>query len=144
MDDEANKQLTKPFQVRWNESLGKPECPYLRRWVFIFFGFSIRLHHWISSDDQRYFHDHPWNFISIIFKGSYKNVTPTGTVEFKAPAMWKSDGMKQHYVVVPPSGAWTLLLCSRPYRKWGFWVNGKLWRPLRYFSKFGPHNKLCE
>ena len=34
-------------------------------------------------------------------------------------------------------GAWTILLCSRPYHKWGFYVNNHKWRPLRYFSKFG-------
>ena len=40
-------------------------------------------------------------------------------------------------------GAWTILLCGRPYHKWGFYVKnnetGKYvkWRPLRYFSKFG-------
>ena len=70
---------TKPFklfQIRWAEKLGYPECPYLVRWTFIFFGYSIRIHHWIKSDDDRYFHDHSANLLSIVLKGQYWNVKP--------------------------------------------------------------------
>lgn len=65
------------FQIRWAEPLGKPECPYMFRWVFVFFGFSIRLHHWIRSDDKRFFHDHPWSFITLVLKGQYTDVSPS-------------------------------------------------------------------
>ena len=44
---------------------------------------------------------------------------------------------EQHYLDIPKGGAWTILLCSRPYHKWGFYVNNHKWRPLRYFHKFG-------
>lgn len=127
----------KPFQLRWREPMGKSECPYLYRWTLILFGFSIRLHHWIRSDDKRYFHDHLFDFISFILKGTYTNVTPEGRYEVKAGSCWYGKGNKKHYLDIPEGGAWTLLLCSRPYRKWGFWVNNHLWRPLRYFHKFG-------
>ena len=33
------KQFGKYFQIRWKEELGLPECPYLYRWTFIFFGY---------------------------------------------------------------------------------------------------------
>ena len=131
------RQFSKIFQIRWKEALGKPECPYLYRWTFIFFGFSIRLHHWIRSDDRRYFHDHACNFISIILKGSYKNVTPEKTYNVKAFSYWKSNALRRHYLDIPKEGAWTILLCGRPYHKWGFWVDGRKVRPLRYFDKFG-------
>ena len=127
----------KTFQFRWKEPLGKPECPYLYRWTLILFGYSIRLHHWIRSDDKRHFHDHPVDLISIILKGRYFNVTPDGRREVKAGSWWYSEGVKKHYLEIPDGGAWTLLFCSRPYRKWGFFVNNHLWRPLRYFHKFG-------
>ena len=153
----------KPFQIRWKEPLGRPECPYLYRWTFIFFGFSIRLHHWIRSDDKRYFHDHSCDLISLILKGWYYNVVPKSQreikienglrgleysvndfnteecVKIKAKAWkpWFFRATEKHYLEIPKGGAWTLLLCGRPYRKWGFWVNGKKWRPLRYFHKFG-------
>jgi len=57
------------LQFRY-ERLGRPECPYLHRWTLILFGYSIRLHHWIKSDDRRFFHDHACDFISIILWGS--------------------------------------------------------------------------
>ena len=126
----------RPFQIRWKEALGRPECPYLYRWTFLFFGYSIRLHHWIKSDDKRYFHDHSCNLISMVLKGKYLNVTSEGSFlaqPFKPRYM---NAFQRHYLIVPPEGAWTLILCSRPYHKWGFYVNGHKWRPLRYFHKF--------
>ena len=130
-------QFGKIFQIRWKEALGNPNCPYLYRWTLIIFGYSIRLHHWIKSDDRRFFHDHSNNFISIVLRGKYTNVTPDGSFEVKAGQIWKSNGEKRHYLDIPKEGAWTLLLCGRPYKKWGFYVNNHLWRPLRYFHKFG-------
>ena len=125
------------FQIRWKEALGRQEYPYLYRWTLLFLGYSIRLHHWIKSDDKRYFHDHSCNLISMILKGKYLNVTPEGSFlaqPFKPRYM---NAFQRHYLIVPPKGAWTLILCGRPYRKWGFYVNGCKWRPLRYFHKFG-------
>lgn len=125
------------FQVRWREKLGRPECPYLYRWTLVILGFSIRLHHWIKSDDRRFFHDHPWDFVSVPLWGTYTNVTPSGKFQARALRPWKFRAEERHYLEIPKEGAWTLLLCSRPRKKWGFWVGGHLWRPLRYFSKYG-------
>lgn len=135
------------FQIRWKEALGNPECPYLYRWTLIFFGFSIRLHHWIKSDDRRFFHDHSCNLISIILWGKYKNVIPIPIseeypdgkkeIEVKAGTVWRAKAKNRHYLDIPKEGAWTLLLCGRPYHKWGFYVNNHKWRPLRYFHKYG-------
>lgn len=72
----SNIKPFKKFQIRWGEKLGNPKCPYLKRWTFIFFGYSIRIHHWLKSDDKRYFHDHSSNLISIVLKGKYRNVKP--------------------------------------------------------------------
>ena len=138
----------KPFQIRWKEAMGDKDDPYLYRWTFLFFNFSIRIHHWIRSDDDRFFHDHPWNFTSIILKGSYVNVTPKGRFPVKAISFWRSTGEDRHYLEIPKEGAWTILLCGRPYRKWGFWTKeNKMLRPLTYFHKYGgsaknkPHEK---
>jgi len=125
------------FQIRWKEKLGLPEHPYLFRWTLILFGFSIRLHHWIKSDDRRFFHDHSCDLISIIIKGKYKNVTPGGTFEATAWYPRRMNALQRHYLDIPKEGAWTIILCGRPYHKWGFYVNDHKWRPLRYFHKFG-------
>ena len=134
---EHRKKFNNIFQIRWKEALGNPECPYLYRWMIILFGFSIRLHHWIKSDDRRFFHDHSCDLISIVLRGKYKNVTPNGEFPVKAISCWRAKAKQRHYLDIPKEGAWTLLLCGRRYHKWGFYVNDHKWRPLRYFHKFG-------
>lgn len=132
----------KPFQIRWKEALGEPGNPYLYRWTFLFFNFSIRIHHWIRSDDKRFFHDHSCDLISVIIKGRYTNVTPKGRFPVKAGSVWYAKADDRHYLDIPKEGAWTILLCSRPYRKWGFWVKpDKMMRPLAYFHKYGVVNE---
>ena len=66
----------KRFQIRWAERLGNQDCPYLVRWTFLFFDYSVRIHHWIKSDDNRFFHDHSANLLSIVLYGRYWNVKP--------------------------------------------------------------------
>lgn len=148
MSFKSHSKESKLFQIRWREALGRAECPYMYRWVLIFFGYSIRIHHWIRSDDKRFLHDHPWNFLTIVLKGSYTDVSESLDLfcepqehmrETLTPGMIKYRRAEhKHYVDVPKSGCWTLLFTSRPKRKWGFWIDGKrLFRPLRYFSKYG-------
>lgn len=141
------KPFGKYFQIRWKEKLGNPECPYLYRWTLIFMGYSIRLHHWIKSDDKRYFHDHGCDLISIVIKGTYENVVPMDPekpdvsnarrIRVTPWRPWRAKAQAKHYLDIPKEGAWTILLCGRQYHKWGFYVNNHKWRPLRYFSKFG-------
>jgi hypothetical protein len=126
----------RPFQFRYEE-LKQGSTTYLYRWTAILFGYSIRLHHWIADDVGPHLHDHPFGFISFLFKGGYTNITPYSNHKIKAPFIWYSKAEARHRLLIGPEGAWTILFCGRPYRKWGFWVNGVKWRPLRYFSKFG-------
>ncbi len=148
------QEKVKNFQIRWAEPIGRPECPYLYRWVFVFFGFSIRLHHWIRSDDKRFMHNHPWDFLTIVLKGGYTDVSNSGKKQYRSDLgkevpILELDELKSgsisfrkashcHYVDVPEGGAWTLLFCGRPKQKWGFWIKtNQFFRPLRYFSKYG-------
>src|SRR5947209_8627769 len=56
----------------WRQPLGRPECPYAYRWVLPLGPLgSLRLHHWVASDDLRASHNHPSDFITIILKGGY-------------------------------------------------------------------------
>lgn len=133
---------TKEFQIRWNEPLGKKECPYAYRWVFIFFGYSIRIHKWLRSDDFRNLHDHAFSFWTCVIKGSYIDVSENefGGIRKELVMPFKPvyrPAEHKHYVQVPHTGCVTLLLASPKKRNWGFWVNGKSYRPLRYFSRHG-------
>lgn len=130
----------KPLQFRWNESLGVPECPYAYRWVFIFFGYSIRIHHFLRSEPITHQHDHAWDFVTICLKGGYIDVSPDGIDKFKAGSIRYRKATHIHNVVLAKNtSCWTLLFTSPPKRNWGFWVDGKLKRSLKYFHKFGHH-----
>jgi hypothetical protein len=136
---------TKNFQFRWNEPLGKPECPYAYRWVLIIFGYSIRLHRWLRSDDKRHMHDHAWNFRTFVIKGYYTDVSVINNKIIRDLVIWSAyrKAEHKHYVDVPEEGCWTILFCSKPLRKWGFWVDGKIFkRPLKYFHKWG--HPICS
>ena len=98
----------KIFQIRWKEPMGLPECPYLYRWTLILFGYTIRIHHWLRSDDNRHFHDHSCDLISIILKGHYFNITPVdpdypdvnhyNRRKAKAWKPWKAKATDKHYL----------------------------------------------
>ena len=147
------------FQIRCAERLGFPNSPYLIRWTLLFFGYSIRIHHWIKSDDNRFFHDHSADLLSIVLKGHYYNVKPIEPSKnpegnekpcyvegiFNSwhnffhmnKSIWFSKAEDRHYLSIPKGGAWTLMFEGKPRHKWGFYVNGHKWRPLRYFHKYG-------
>ena len=163
MKGSSNTKKFKPFQIRWAEKLGYENNPYLIRWTFILFGYSMRIHHWIKSDDNRFFHDHSADLLSIVLKGKYWNVKP---IDITLPpiykeinnskwchvegifnswhnffhmkdSIWFSKAEDKHYLSIPKEGAWTLMFEGKPRHKWGFYVNGHKWRPLRYFHKYG-------
>lgn len=151
------------FQVRWAERLGDPEHPYLIRWTFIVFGFSIRVHHWLRSDDRRFFHDHAADFVSVALWGRYWNTIP---VDPELPpskenkrfyevvgllgsrtcrpswnlkrSIWYSKAEQRHFLNIPREGAWTLLLEGRRRRSWGFYVP----RMDRRHNYAGPVRKM--
>jgi hypothetical protein len=124
----------------FGQKLGPPDCPYLIRWVFDFYFFSIRLHHWLKSDDSRHFHDHEWNFWAIIIKGSYVDVSTEGRDIVKFGSIRYRKAEHQHYVEIGPKGCWSLLLTGKRKRIWGFWVNGRFRKRNKYFFIFGHHN----
>jgi len=128
---------TKNFQIRWNEPLGEDNCPYAYRWVLILFGYSIRVHRWIRSDDKRYMHNHPWWFITFVLRGSYKDVSLNGVEYLKRCSLKYRNSMHTHYVEIPKGGALTLLITGKPMNKWGFWIKDRYLRPLRFFSRYG-------
>lgn len=161
----------KNFQIRWNEKMFQGKKHYLTRWTLIIGGYSIRLHHWLSDDVAagRFYHNHSSNLISIVLSGKYWNVTPkfktrnanewipgiginreihvvTGLFNlFKSylpdkKFIWFSKAEDFHYLrIIEPS--WTILLEGKPKNKWGFMVNGKLLRPLRFFNKFKEYTR---
>jgi hypothetical protein len=145
----------------WRDQVGKPGSPYLVRWVLDFTAFSIRLHHWIGSDDVRHPHDHAWDFVSVLLCGSMTDRAPgpTGGYIEGEPTSWRDKERRQfvpeffhaehrHSAVVGPAGAWTLLLTGHDRREWGFWTprrggsdkgTVRFRRRNKYFREHGHH-----
>jgi hypothetical protein len=141
----------KPSEIRWKEKMGLPECPYMIRWVVSLFSYSLRLHYWLASDDQRYYHDHAWDYVSIVLWGSYIELMPStfgdpNTYVHADIREWlsikKYKAEHKHKVCIVKGTRCLTLVFSWPKRRnWGFWIPGrdKVMRPLRYYSRYGHH-----
>ncbi len=149
--------------IKWAQELPTSDgTPYLRRWVLNLGIGSIRLHHWLCSDDDRAPHDHPYWMVTCLLKGGYDDVQfPAlhdpgqdilGIPDFemvtpksrRAPsiAFWPAE--HTHFVRVHEGGAWSLRITGRQSRIWGFWqMRGdgvRRWvRSSRYFRRVGAH-----
>jgi hypothetical protein len=115
---------------------------YCRRWYIETSIGSIRLHHWLKADDDRYFHDHPWSFITFVLKGGYTDITPEGN-EYMSTRMIKfRKAIHRHTVKPDEGGCWTIVISGPKIRKWGFWVNSKFKKANKYFLEHGIH--ICN
>ena len=130
------------MHLKWNKTLGPDSCPYIRLWMFSCFFFSVRLHHWLHSDDTRHFHDHGWNFISWVISGELIDRTEEGD-EIRPQWSLKTFKAEHRHAVVVEQPAWTILLCGREQRQWGFWVNGKFRKRNKYFFEH-EHHDPCD
>lgn len=133
----SKKKMT-GWGIRWKEPLGKPECPYAYRWVFYTPFFSIRLHHFVRSDDKRFYHDHPWWFITFVLKGFYIDVSDKGDDLLKTFSIRYRKRNHKHFVVVPEE-VWTILLTGPVKQKFKFFDKDTLQEVSRdtYFKHFG-------
>jgi hypothetical protein len=136
------------MKFKWREKLGKPECPYVERWVADFGLFSIRIHKWLASDDNRALHDHPWDYYTMVLKGNYYDIgeTPYDSYSLWSGFPWKLHFRKaerRHWVKLGDEvPTWTILFTGPEKREWGFWVNGKFRKRNKYFFENGHHP--CE
>lgn len=121
--------------------IGDPADPYIiRRVLFRVPWFGVMLHEMRRSDHERALHDHPWNFISLVLRTGYEEITPHGSRWNPVGAvLWRPAGW-QHRVIIKERPAWTLVLVGRRLRKWGFWVNGT-WCWWRHYN---PDAATCE
>lgn len=90
--------------------------------------------HWIHEpDSDRDPHDHPWNFTSIILKGSYTervwDYPALGTQDYKGyQRTWhrftrhKMTMEKAHKIEEISKPLVTLIFVGKRSRNWGFWV----------------------
>lgn len=113
---------------------------YMGRWWLVqpswWLPFSIRVHHIQRADFDRNPHNHPWNFRTIVLRGTYTEelLMPDGSKSYMVAAKGQTYTRKvneYHRVAsVCRDGVWTLFIMGPKLCRWGFWVNGRsvYWR----------------
>lgn len=98
-------------------------------WLLQQFGVAIRVHHILRSDYDRAYHDHPWNYATLVMRGGYTEITPhsgfdchasklrfynKGCLLFREATSW-------HRIrVIPGLEPWTLFVTGPRKQDWGF------------------------
>ena len=127
--------------------IGKPGSPYMRRWYVIPRNrwFNIYLHNIVRSDDNRALHDHPWWNLSILLKGSYREVTPDGTFVRGAGSMVFRRATAAHRLEVD-GPTWSLFITGRKVREWGFYCpqGWKIWTSFVDMTNTGSVGPGCD
>ena len=106
---------------------GVEDEDYLRRWWLIhpksFWGVNVYLHNFVSSDDARALHDHPWWSLDMILRGSYTEITEEGsTIHGSFSPVYREANYK-HRIELHDGEVWTLFLTGPKVREWGFWCS---------------------
>lgn len=109
----------------------KPIGDYMDRWVLETPWFSVRLHKIQRDDDARALHDHPWDFVSLILWGRYRELEPGGfcpcavcgglrsrTRRIGPLNIKRAEALHRLEVVRGP--VWTLCFTGPRRRQWGF------------------------
>lgn len=94
----------------------------------------IYLHQFVNAD-VRTFHDHPWNFVSVILRGGYVEATPPtsegvgldrtatlgGFTTKWAGSFNRKRATDLHYIAdLLRTPTWTLIFVGRRQRVWGY------------------------
>ena len=130
------------YHFKWREELWCETDVYVRRWYVETPWFSLRLHHWLHSDDDRHFHDHPWWFMTFVLSGGYTDCSPAGEERMREGKIAFRPALHRHTVKVDPGGCWTFLVTGPKIRRWGFWVGKKWKKSNKYFLENGKH--VCD
>lgn len=115
--------------------LTRENIPYLIRYsIFDCKYFSIKIHKILQSDIGG-FHDHPWDYISIMIKGSYIEETVveldtpyiiTRQIKIKSPSIIYRNGKKLHRLLLEENKTCTtIVITSKKYRSWNILPNNE-------------------
>jgi hypothetical protein len=112
------------------EAIGRSGVTYLDRWIIGKLGDRRLYLHRFILDDPEEPHNHPRVFISLLFRGSYREEIfyPEGhkeTRQFKAPYLRRFSPEHAHRIS-RCNGAWSLVLVGKRQQDWGF-RSGSRW-----------------
>ena len=114
--------------------IGSHDNPYLLRWYLFPRNrwFNVYLHKFCRDDDDRALHNHPWFFLSLMFRGQYTEIVShdhdtgegRGFVR-TAPSVALRKAEHRHRVVLDsrhgkPVPCWTIAITGPKVQTWGF------------------------
>lgn len=116
---------------------------YLERWWIIPRNEwqNVYLHRILRDDDDRALHDHPWDNVSLLLDGSYREITPDGEFIRGPGALVHRKATDSHRLeLIDGKPALSLFFTGAKVRNWGFHCpNG--WVPWQDFTA-GAHGEL--
>lgn len=122
--------------------------PYLERYYLLLkkrnrLPFNIFLHKFLKGDVDEHLHDHPWNYITIVLKGGYWEITPNGKYWRGAGHIRRCTATSMHRIELEPGvDCWTLFIPGIRKREWGFDVDG-LWTHYKTYLR-ERYGKACN
>jgi hypothetical protein len=108
-------------------------APYLERYHLVDTSHvQVRIHHWLSGDDERAPHDHPWANTTLVLTGTLIEHTETGGYALGPGSVVTRHPTDPHRVELVSDDAWTLFVTGPIVRDWGFhtptgWVHWRRW-----------------
>lgn len=144
-------------RLKTEDIVGDDGSLYLRRYFLLKTDrLKIYIHNIERSDDDRGLHCHPWNFVSIILKGRYWEVTPDsieplpGETAPRGAKYWGRFSVIKHkaedaHRLILHDPVWTLVFLGKKRREWGFYTP-KGWVHWKDYidEKFGATPRLND
>jgi hypothetical protein len=103
--------------------IGDADAPYMRRWWIVPRNEqqNVYLHQILRDDDDRALHDHPWDNVSYLLIGRYREITPAGVFVREAGSMVARRATDAHRLELVGNEPCVSLFFTGPkVREWGF------------------------
>lgn len=78
-----------------------------------------RFHHIVQSDPE-VMHNHPWDFVSLLLTGGYRETTLDGEAEYSAPCLIARSANEFHRLTLLDGPVWTFVKTGPFVNNWGF------------------------
>lgn len=123
MKNERTYNPTKGWRIWHRDEIRHPRNNRLymsRLWIFQCPLFGIRQHTIHLSDQDRHLHDHPFDFVSIIYSGCYMELRERGVFKYKAPDINVKKAESMHRLSVISGPVKSIVFYGPKRREWGF------------------------
>lgn len=106
---------------------------YLRRFYITprSWRWRVFIHHIYRSDEDRDPHDHPWSFLTVMLKGTYRehfyDMQEPGVCVVRFHILTRLKWLFRratdtHCLFLTEGPVWTLVIAGKTVRPWGFWT----------------------